>query len=252
MTLKLRELSPSVSADSALIPAIARVHLAAWLTNTLYKTIYFGPPSSHAAIIETNRQRHMQNFTSNPSARFAVILDDRIGNDENPDQPAASQLIAWAKYDIFATPDAAESRQDTGKRTWPPYTNVALVNHFWDMLVISRHQNSKAIGAHISVDLLATDPVHHRRGAGRMLMQYIAKQADELGLRATIEGSPEGLKLYRSVGFELVDEFWVDLLRFEGGEDKGEKWAEDQGRTPGQGPGWYKQVAMLRQPVRLE
>jgi hypothetical protein len=70
-----------------------------------------------------------------------------------------------------------------------------------------------------------------------------------LGLVATIEGSPEGASLYSSVGFVPVDEFWVDILRFAGGKDKGEDWVKTQGRVPGNGEGWYKQVVMIRQPV---
>ncbi|KAI1622704.1 hypothetical protein EDD37DRAFT_485441 [Exophiala viscosa] len=257
MTLKLHELSPSDPVDQNLIPAIARVHLTAWLSNSLYEAIYYGPPSSHARIIENNRRRHSKTLTSEPSSRYAVVLDDGACGD-NPKRhseqtgPDPNHLIAWAKYDIFERPEAEEERQDTGEIKYPPYTNLPLANHFWDLIVQSRQRVGKSLGAHVSVDQLATDPDHHRRGAGRMLMEHIVKKADELGLPATLEASPQGMNLYTSVGFEPVDEFWVDLLRFEGGEDKGEAWSKEQHRVPGQGPGWYKQVAMIRQPRKTE
>lgn len=266
MGLQLHVLSPSNPQDHALIPAIARTHLAAWLSNSLYKTIYYGPPSSHAGIIEANRQRHMDNFTTNPSSHFAVVFDDAIISASDHDargesepeteptsgrrRPTPDQAIAWVKYDVFASAQAEEERKDTGERAWPAYTNLALVNKFWDLIVQSRQRCGKTIGPHVSVDLLATDPAHHRRGAGKMLMQHVADQADQLGLPTTLEASPDGLRLYTSVGFVAVDEFWVDLLRYEDGRDKGDEWAMQHARdiNPGEGPGWYKQVVMLRQP----
>ena len=255
MPLTVHQFSSSEPADIALIPTISQIHLSAWLTNALYREIYYGPPSSYAGIIEANRQRHFNSITSNPSTRFAVVVDDEIDSNEDPvlnnneQRIKPSQVIAWVKYDIFETNQAAENRKDTGERIWPDYTNMALVENFWNSVVTSRQRQSREIGPHVSVDLLATDPKHHRRGAGKMLMQYIVKKADELGLKATIEGSPEGVRLYSSVGFVQVDEFWVDILRFADGGDKGEEWVKTQGRVPGKGEGWYKQVVMIRQPV---
>jgi GNAT superfamily N-acetyltransferase len=256
MPLTLHQISSTKPADIALIPAISRIHLSAWLTNSLYKAIYYGPSSSYPGIIEANRQRHFRSFTTNPSTRFALVVDDEVESNqkdsilENKEQRIKpSQVIAWVKYDIFESSQAAEDRKDTGERIWPSYTNLAIVANFWDLIVASRQRQSKEIGPHISVDLLATDPKHHRRGAGRMLMQHVVNKADELGLVATIEGSPEGASLYSSVGFVPVDEFWVDILRFAGGNDKGEDWVKTQGRVPGNGEGWYKQLVMIRQPV---
>ncbi|KAK6368189.1 hypothetical protein LTS17_009930 [Exophiala oligosperma] len=260
MTLIIHQLSPNNEADLALIPAIARIHLAAWLTNGLYRTIYYGPPSSYPAINEYNEKRHLQSLKKDPTARLAVVWDDTVrekdrdsagaGASTSTDgdrQPSPDQIIAWTKYNIFTTAEGAEERTDTGERLeWPAYTNLALVTGFWEALVKSREQNNQDIGAHVSVDQLATDPAHHRRGAGRMLMQHVAAQADALNLPVTLEASPQGMNVYRSVGFEPHHEFWVDLARFEDGGDKGEEWTEQRGRREGQGEGWYKEVAMVR------
>lgn len=244
MPLQLHALSGSDPDDLALIPSIAQIHLNAWLTNSIYKTIYYGPPSSHAGIITANRQRHLDSITTNPSAHFAVVLDKDIPG------PPSDQVIAWVKYDVFESARAEQERQDVGERSWPAYTNLALVDHFWAMITASRRRMGGSIGPHISVDLLATSPDHHRRGAGKMLMGHIAREADRLGLPATLEGSPEGIKLYSAVGFEAVDDFWIDLSRFENGADKGEEWSSrNHDKTQ---PGWYKQVAMVRQPRKGE
>ncbi|EXJ83379.1 hypothetical protein A1O1_07001 [Capronia coronata CBS 617.96] len=238
MPLKLHVLSTNDPDDLALIPTMAQIHAAAWLTNDLYKAIYHGPPSSHAGIVEANRQRHLKSITSNPSAHFAVVLDDAIAGS------TSDQVIAWIKYDIFESAQAEKERKDTSERKWPPYTNMTLVDHFWTMITASRKRLGAALGPHLNVDLVATSPDHHRRGAGRMLMDHVTREADRLGLPATLEGSPDGFKLYSAVGFEAIDEVWVDLLRFENGVDKGEDWSSRRDRTA---PGWYKQVVMVRQ-----
>jgi GNAT superfamily N-acetyltransferase len=201
MPLRLYVLSADDPDDRALVSAIARVHLAAWLTNAIYRAIYYGPPASHAGIIEANQRRHEDSLTTNPSAQFAVVLDDAVAG------VRADQVIAWVKYDVFESARAEEERQDTGKRAWPPYTNQVLVDHFWGLITASRKRQGGSIGPHVSVDLLATSPEHHRRGVGRMLMDHVAREADRLRLPATLEGSPEGVPLYSAVGFAAVDEF---------------------------------------------
>lgn len=248
MPLRLHSLLKSNPADHALLAAIARIHLAAWLTNSAYQQVYYGPPSSYAGIIEANHQRHVQSFISNPTSHFVVVLDDDI-RESDTDQhelSAQSPVISWIKYDVFDNAQVEEERRDTAQRTWPAHTNVALAQEFWKQIARSREKTGHALGAHISIDLLATDPRHHRRGAGLMLMQHVADKADELNLPSTIEASPAGLKLYQSVGFREVDAIWIDLLRFEDGGDKGGVWTEQNKRTPGRGPGWYEQVVMIR------
>lgn len=253
MPLRVHVLSPQDPSHAALIPKIAEVHLAAWLSNTLYTKLYYGPPSSYPAIIEANQQRHLNAFTYNPSSHFAVVVNDEIETTSTKEQEGhdlilPAQVIAFLKYDIFATVEALKERKDAGKRTWPPYTNIALVSSFWGDIVKARERFSKQLGPHVNVDLLATSPSHHRRGAGKLLMEHVVAKIDELGLPGTLEGSPQGLKLYSSVGFEPVGDIWVDLLRYDNGGDLGDEWAEAEGRVPGQGEGWYKHVAMVRPP----
>jgi GNAT superfamily N-acetyltransferase len=254
MPLRVHTLSPDNPSHVALIPKIAEIHLAAWLTSSLYTTIYYGPPSSHAGILQVSQQRHLGSLTTNPSSHFAVVVDDEIQptstdtdqeNKEHLIQP--SQVISFLKYDVFASREAVEARKDAGQRIWPPYTNAALVSNVWGQIVETRQRFSKQIGPHVNVDILATSPSHHRRGAGKLLMQHVVERIDDLGLTGTLEGSPDGLKLYSSLGFVPVDDIWVDILRQDGGEDKGEEWAKAEGRVPGQGEGWYKYVAMVRQ-----
>lgn len=52
--------------------------------------------------------------------------------------------------------------------------------------------------------MLATDPAHHRRGAGALHLQWGLDEADRLHLPAYLEGSVMGQPLYERWGFEAV------------------------------------------------
>ena len=52
--------------------------------------------------------------------------------------------------------------------------------------------------------------------AGRMLLRWGLKLADELRLQAYLESSPEGHHLYQSAGFEDVGTLDVDMSQYGG------------------------------------
>ncbi|KAK4946189.1 hypothetical protein LTR10_014701 [Elasticomyces elasticus] len=253
-TLKLHELSPSNPADHSLIPAIARIHLVASLPNELDDAVQ-DPSLSHGQIIAASRLKHLEILKSDASSHYAVVLDvgvggdDRTGHDEQR-HPAPDQVIAWVKYDIIQSQKAEEERQDTGEIKYHPYTNRPPIHPVPELILASRQRIGKSLGAYVSVDQMAEEPSHGGRGAGRMLMEHIMKKADELGLPATLDATPQNMNLYTSMGFHVVNELWVDMIRFDGGRDKGEAWSKDHHRTPGQGAGWYRQFAMIRQPQK--
>ncbi|RMZ75033.1 hypothetical protein DV737_g5486, partial [Chaetothyriales sp. CBS 132003] len=129
-------------------------------------------------------------------------------------QLAEIQLKAWLTVPLYALIYPG-----------PPSTHPTVVR-------ISRERHEKSLlddptaklGAHVSIDILATLPAYHGRGAGRALLEQVLGEADSLGLTSVLEASQEGLRLYRSVGFveeEGEDGIWVDLGRWEGGGDKG-------------------------------
>lgn len=77
--------------------------------------------------------------------------------------------------------------------------------------------------------MLHTDPTFQGRGAGGMLVEWGTKKADELGLPAYLEASPEGHRVYLRYGFRDLDILKFDMAQF-GGE------------------GVYNEPLMLREP----
>lgn len=302
MTLHTYALSPSRPGDQAHLAAIARIHLAAWLTTGLTRTIYYGPPTSYPGIVAVNLERHTKAFVGEDGdggsggerCRFAVVVDDalppdekdsntdRAGDgDENSARPKGRVIAAIKYYLVDPTATATANTQESDPvdqtnsspapsattnntiRTWPPYSNRALGSEFWARLVAIRARLIPLLGPHVLVDNLYTDPAHHRRGAGGMLMRLACADADAKGWPSMLEASPAGLGVYESVGFtrfkleagseetdDGVNELWVDLERWEGGGDKGVEFSEEKLRRAGgtrrSEDGWYEQVVMVR------
>jgi GNAT superfamily N-acetyltransferase len=78
--------------------------------------------------------------------------------------------------------------------------------------------------------MLHTDPAFQGRGAGGMLIEWGTKKADELGLPAYLESSPEGHRVYQRYGFGDLEVLDFDTTKYGGSVI-------------------YKEPLMIRQPV---
>jgi GNAT superfamily N-acetyltransferase len=227
------------------IPTIARIHLAAFLTNKFYRTVWY--KGATPAVIESQESRHLNFLTSDPTVRYAKVVEHAVSNPGEPDSTNEETIIAFAKWHIYTTIPAVGTRQDAEDRSWPPDCNVPCVEDFWSKLQAVRHEWGPKLGPHLMLDILATDPSHMRRGAGKMLMKFGTDMADEAGLPCFLEGSPEGLGLYRASGFEVVGWIWVDLKKYQDAGEQTVQGDQKQERDEGEGEGWYSHAVMVRQ-----
>jgi GNAT superfamily N-acetyltransferase len=227
------------------IPTIARIHLAAFLTNKFYRTVWYKGVTP--AVIESQESRHLNFLTSDPTVRYAKVVEHAVSDPGEPDASSEGTIIAFAKWHVYTTVTAVNTRQDAGDRSWPPDCNVPCVEDFWSKLQAVRHEWGPKLGPHLMLDILATDPAHMHRGAGKMLLKFGTDIADEMGLPCFLEGSPEGLGLYRASGFKVVGWIWVDLKKYQNiGEQTGQG-GQKQERVEGAGEGWYSHAVMVRQ-----
>jgi GNAT superfamily N-acetyltransferase len=124
------------------------------------------------------------------------------------------KIIAVAKWSVF---DKRRSMEDVEKtfevrRTFAEENGPARAE-FMKGLWKSRRQVMEG-NPHVMLDSLLCHPDHHRRGAGRMLMQWGLNKADELGLPGYLEGSAAGVGLYAKVGFEPVRQILFDGTKY--------------------------------------
>jgi GNAT superfamily N-acetyltransferase len=66
----------------------------------------------------------------------------------------------------------------------------------------------------VVLHILVTDPEHHRRGAGKMLIRWGTEQADEAQLPCFLEATRMGKALYAREGFEEEHEEVWDLSKY--------------------------------------
>jgi GNAT superfamily N-acetyltransferase len=64
--------------------------------------------------------------------------------------------------------------------------------------------------------MLITDPAHHRRGAGALLVRWGTDQADKNNLPSFLEASEAGKALYARLGFVAEHEEVFDLAKWGG------------------------------------
>ena len=73
----------------------------------------------------------------------------------------------------------------------------------WVMEEFFGRRRERVTGPCALLDICFTTPEHHRRGAGKMLVQWGTGRADELGLKSFVEASFTGRRLYEGCGFEV-------------------------------------------------
>jgi GNAT superfamily N-acetyltransferase len=69
----------------------------------------------------------------------------------------------------------------------------------------------------IVLNILMTDPEHHRRGAGALHLQWGIEEAAKLGLPMYLEGSTFGRPLYERFGFKIYKVVTFDLAKYGAG-----------------------------------
>lgn len=67
----------------------------------------------------------------------------------------------------------------------------------------------------------AADPLYHRRGAGKALLEWGMEKAREENVPITLTASPMGRELYLRLGFRELDVFECGE---EGGEERVRTW----------------------------
>ncbi|KAK4088893.1 hypothetical protein Purlil1_6746 [Purpureocillium lilacinum] len=137
-----------------------------------------------------------------------------VGSDGDGSSAADGEMVAFAMCYFWTTPrDSLPPRP-----AWGPGTNPEACELFFGRLR-DEWLARMAGKPHAYLKLLHTDPDHQRRGAGSMLLQHLAAEADRLGLPTYLEASEEGAPLYEKNGFRRVATIITDLSRWNGPVD---------------------------------
>lgn len=190
--------SPCTPAD---YPAMAAIFRRAFDPSPLHQTLFPAVPA--AELDEWSIARSVRNAAM-PEYRQYKLSDATSG-----------RVVAFVRYEVPHVLSAEEKAQRP-PMGYPPGTNMAAFQAFFDAVTAAEEKHVVPEEMY-AVHLLAVDPEFQRLGLGRRLLEEILALADRDGKRAYIEASPEGLGLYRKLGWVDVDEIPFDLSHF-GGE----------------------------------
>ncbi|KAI8940594.1 hypothetical protein NX059_001868 [Plenodomus lindquistii] len=182
------------------IPRACEIETAAYQNKTLNRILAPGPfpPESRQRRISQLIQLRRDNST----AFYLKAVDEESG-----------KMIAFAKWHIFETSEAAAAF--ARPLVFGPGWNSDACMAFFGGLT-DRKKQLVGDRPHLYLHILHTDPEFQGRGAGRLLVEWGTRRADELSLPAYLESTAAGHRLYKSQGFKDVDNLEVDLSPWDG------------------------------------
>ncbi|KAL8818295.1 MAG: hypothetical protein Q9191_007974 [Dirinaria sp. TL-2023a] len=154
--------------------------------NALYPNHY----SDAGRLAGAERFRHISN--TDFKNRFTKATDTATG-----------EIIGFARWIIFAS---GEREPELSGDFWETQDEKNYAACLYEGFLRPRRETVDAVrGLVVSLDILAVDPKHQRRGGGTKLMEWGVKLADEVGAEMCVEASPAGKQLYERHGFRVTE-----------------------------------------------
>jgi GNAT superfamily N-acetyltransferase len=189
--------------------------------------------------VAADRQREI----GSPNVWHWKIVDtDLLPSDDDP-ADNGGRTIAVAVWKMCNTPNEAENKDEEtapdehasipaetepktdsplGRRYpafLPPELRLDALASIFDPLDASRDEIMGTEKPFFMLNSLATHPGHQRRGAGRLLLDWGLKKADEEGLVTYLDATRVAKPIYEKGGFEVRKAVEWDRTKW-GGEGK--------------------------------
>ncbi|KAI1363330.1 hypothetical protein F5Y08DRAFT_309704 [Xylaria arbuscula] len=103
------------------------------------------------------------------------------------------------------------------EEVWPDMADRRFMASLWEEYVKPRSQavrDSHGRGVFV-LELLAVHPTYQRMGAGTALVSWGIKAADKEQVKAVVEGTPAGRRLYENCGFSAE----IEEMSFDTGDE---------------------------------
>jgi len=128
--------------------------------------------------------------------------------------PRTNQVVGWAKWN-FCLSLSARPLHDP----WSEGAKMVLVDAFFGAMHRAQEEHMKG-KLYLFMHVLVVLPEWQRKSIGKRMLEWGLNVADQKGLESWIDVSPEGLGLYKKMGWKEVWEAEVDLGEW--GGKKGE------------------------------
>ncbi|GAB7364771.1 hypothetical protein MBLNU230_g5569t1 [Neophaeotheca triangularis] len=206
------EQHPFTEAD---IPLFTQIMDAAFADGLM--AVMFPDPNTYT---ETSRQQahthNLHDLRTNPNIHFFKILDTSLPSDD-----PYGRCVAVTKWHLHPTQrdDSALDAEEATARSepLPPGMNPEFAAAFFGQLGEYKRKNLGG-SPYLLLHILAVLPNQHRKGVGKLALQWGLRAADERDLPVYLESSPMGKGLYEKFGFEVLNWLPFDAREFGGRE----------------------------------
>ncbi|KAF2212396.1 hypothetical protein CERZMDRAFT_84745 [Cercospora zeae-maydis SCOH1-5] len=142
--------------------------------------------------------RRVERETTTDDVRFRKVtdLDNKL-------------IISFTKYEFKTyTQDELASPADIG------HEEESLMNRKWFALNEQLKRDYMGTQRHCYVNMLATLTAHQHRGAARMLLEAVLREADDAGIECYLEATDAAKPLYERRGFQTVNVLEFDPAQY--------------------------------------
>ena len=178
------------------IPAVTAVNFRAFAPDPAFSAIFpnGGSPDTiaHYSAIDTEILR------TDETLHYLMIFDSDTG-----------EIAALAQWHVFPEKTREELDKPIDLKL-PADANADLGYRLFGHGIKKRNE-IMGTQPYVFLAVLGTAPEHRRKGAARMLMKWGTDKADALELPCYLESTAAGLPVYRQAGFEVVEDFKIDL-----------------------------------------
>lgn len=168
-------------------------------------------PANLQAVSERHLRAHREHaasFPSVPAAINCIYTDPETGEEH---------IVGFAEWFVYDRP-----RTEEEYRTWNYLQNVSWVEddedrEFYRSLMRPMLETRwRVMGGRPYAILmyLCVDEEFRRRGVGKMCVRWGLDRCKELGVPAYLTPSEEGLKLYKQMGYKIVDSYQQGDAKF--------------------------------------
>ncbi|KAK5680000.1 hypothetical protein LTS10_007948 [Elasticomyces elasticus] len=134
------------------------------------------------------------------------------------DLPSDRQIVSTANWQIYPRQRSVEELDRAAEEagSTPLFSGSANVESMMAFYGESAEKRRERFGGqpYVLLGMLAVHPDHQRRGLGAMQLKLGLAKADELGVQAYLESSPQGKGLYAKYGFEETGIMEFDARKF--------------------------------------
>lgn len=149
-------------------------------------------------------ERFLKLKNSDPNTTFIKAVESSSG-----------EIVGFAKWNIYANntlPDSASIKGHENNYWSDAPEELAYARHLMEVFGTERNkaiQDSK--GNIVSLDILAVDPKHQRKGVGHVLVKWGIDKADAMDVDAVVESSVFGKGLYEKNGFVFLKDVELEV-----------------------------------------